>query len=221
MRIMGVYDDRSGEPVEGADIVDVLSGNVIRTSSTGTAALAFLPEGGGLVRIRKVGFEPQTMMVTISPSDTLPLTILLKHVVELAAMSVVDSSPRYRSPGLKGFEERRKNAAAGSFVSEAEIRKDENRQLGNFLIAKVPNIVITTGRTGALNLRKSPRCGRGGDPDVYLDGVLVALPKPVDLSEFQLTNLAGIEFYPNTATAPPEFNRTSQACGALLLWSKQ
>ena len=221
MRILGVFDDRTGDPVEAADIVDVLSGNVMRTTSTGTVALAFLPDGGGLVRIRKVGFEPQTMMVSISPADTLPITIILKRVVELAAMSVVDSAPRYASARLKGFEDRRANHAAGSFVSEAEIRKEENRQLGQFLISKVPNIVITHGRTGSLNLRRSPRCGRGQDPDVYLDGALVALPKPVDLSEFQLNSLAGIEYYPNTATAPPEFNRTSGACGALLLWSRE
>lgn len=221
MRILGVFDDRTGDPVEAADIVDVLSGNVMRTSSTGTVALAFLPDGGGLVRIRKVGFEPQTMMVSISPEDTLPITVILKRVVELAAMTVVDSAPRYTSSGLRGFEARRVNRASGAFVSEAEIRKEENRQLGQFLIAKVPNVVITHGRSGSLNLRRSPRCGRGADPDVYLDGVLVAMPKPVDLSHFQLTELAGIEYYPNTATAPPEFNRTSGACGALLLWSRE
>ncbi|MEO7456426.1 MAG: hypothetical protein ABIY52_09205 [Gemmatimonadaceae bacterium] len=221
MRLIGVFDDRSGDPVEAADIVDVLSGNTIRTTSTGTAALAFLPEGGGLVRIRKVGFEPQTMMVSISPTDTLPITILLKHVVELAGVTVTDTAPRSRSPGLRGFEERRRNAASGTFITEAEIRKEENRQVGNFLIAHVPNIVIINSRSGGMTLRKSPRCGRGGDPDVYLDGVLVAAPKPIDVSEFNLQNIAAIEYYPNTATAPPEFNRTSSGCGALLLWSRQ
>jgi hypothetical protein len=221
LRLIGVYDDRTGDPIEAADIVDVLSGNVVRTTSTGTATLAFLPEGGGLVRIRKIGFEPQTMMVSIAPGDTVPLTILLKHVVELAGVTVVDTAPRSMSPTLRGFEERRRNAAAGTFLTDAQIRKEENRTLGNFLIAHVANIVIVSSRGGGMMLRRSPRCGSGGDPDVYLDGVRVALAKPVDLSEFSLVNLAGIEYYPNTATAPPEYNRTSGGCGALLLWSRQ
>src|SRR3954466_3031032 len=107
LRLMGVYDDRTGEGVEGADIIDVMNGNSVKTSSTGTALLAFLPEGATLVRIRKLGYELQTMMVSISPEDTLPLTVILKKVTERAAVNVVDSAVRkYSSPKLQVFEER-------------------------------------------------------------------------------------------------------------------
>ena len=69
-RVLGLFDDQSGLPVEGADVIDVLSGNSVRTTSTGTASLLFLPDGGALVRIRKIGYKLQTLMVSIAPEDT-------------------------------------------------------------------------------------------------------------------------------------------------------
>jgi hypothetical protein len=222
MRIMGVYDDRTGEPVEDADVTDVMNGNTARTSSTGTVALAFLPEGGGLVRIKKLGYEMQTMMVTISPTDSLPLTVILKKATTLAAITVVDSAPRYRSPKLQSFEERRKNAAAGQYLPESLIRKEDGRNIGEFLRANLSNAAIRDGRNGAVYMLQSARCGRGSFPAVYLDGALLSgdtQNTPPNLAEIKVEDLAGVEYYANTATAPPQYNGTAKSCGALLLWT--
>ncbi len=224
MRLLGVYDDRTGEPVEGADVFDVTSGNSARTTSTGTVALAFMPEGGGLVRIRKVGYELQTMLVSISPEDSLPVTVILKKATELAAVVLVDSAPRYSSSKLRGFEDRRQNAAAGQFVAEAEIRKEEGRNIGEFLRARLQGANIRDGRNGSVYMVQSPRCGKGSAPAVYLDGALMSPDTPnapVNLAEIKIDNLAGVEYYPNTATAPPQFNGTAKSCGALLLWTRE
>ncbi|MDB4915526.1 MAG: hypothetical protein JWM95_3170 [Gemmatimonadetes bacterium] len=235
-RVIGVFDNTSGAPVADVDVIDVLAGNSVRTTTTGTASLAFLPDGGALVRIRKLGFQQQTMMIGISPTDTMPMTIVLTRVTELPAVATVDSGPRYISPNLRAFEDRRRKSATGHFVPEAQIRKDESRgmDLGSSLIAHIPTIPIRMGRQGAALLGPSPHCGSGGGPDVYLDGVRLAHPSapprrgaagtaslPADLSEFQLGNLAGAEYYPTTSGAPAEFGGTSTSCGVLLLWSRQ
>jgi hypothetical protein len=94
-----------------------------------------LLDGGGLVRIRKIGYALQTMMIAISPSDTNPITLVMKAAVELPAVVTVDSSPHYTSPALRNFEERRRNHDTGYFLSEAQIRKEGDRLLGNTLIA--------------------------------------------------------------------------------------
>ena len=224
LRILGLFDERSGEPIEGVDVSDVLTGTTTRSTSTGTVSLAFLPDGGGLVRIRKLGYAMQTMMVSISPADSLPITVLLSRATELPAVVTVDSAPRYASPALRAFEERRRNAASGFFIPEAVVRKEEARNIGDFFRAHIPNVIIREGPGGSVYLMRSPRCGSGGPPAVYLDGVLLSPDSPggpVNLSLVRLTDVAGVEYYANTATAPSEFNRTLSSCGALLFWTRE
>jgi hypothetical protein len=76
-RLVGVFDENTGLPVADVEFVDVASGTVARTTITGTLTLAFLPEGQSQVEIRRVGYQPQKIEVSISPRDTLPLTLLL------------------------------------------------------------------------------------------------------------------------------------------------
>jgi hypothetical protein len=217
MRLLGTFDETTGQPLEGVDVVDVLNGVMARTTSTGTVSLAFLPDGGSLVRLRKVGYEMQTFMVSISRADTTPITIILKRVAELPLVSVAAS--RYRSASLRGFEERRLHAAAGEFVSDSVIRKEEGRQMGSFLRAHLPNAMVRDGRGGSVFLVRSFRCGAGENPAVYVDGALIS--PPVNLADYPLTILAGIEYYANAAMAPPQFNATTRSCGVLLLWTRE
>ena len=219
VRILGVFDESTGQPLEGADVIDVLTGTSARTTATGTVPLAFLPDGGGLVRIRKLGFETFTTMVSIAPDDTLPLTITLHRLTELSAVAVVDSAPRYISPALRGFEERRRTMAGGQFIPESVIRKEEDRYVASFWRAHLPTAVIIEGRGGSVGLGRSPQCGAGGRPAVIVDGVLLA--GVVNLAEYPLTTLAGIEYYPTNSVAPAQFGGTSLSCGAVLLWTRE
>src|ERR1051326_2223615 len=107
-RFLGVYDAATGDPGEGAEVIDVLNGNKALTTKTGTVSLVFLPDGGSLVRIRKVGYEVQTLTVPISPADTAPVTIVLAHAQTLQTVVVKDTGSKYIGGGLRSFEERMK-----------------------------------------------------------------------------------------------------------------
>ena len=174
LRIIGTYDETSGQPLAGVEIVETATGTSLVTSATGNANLGLLVPKGGEIRLRKIGFEEQTMTVAMAPSDTVPITVLMKHIVELPAVVTKNAAPKYLSPALRGFAERRKNHATGYFIDEATLRKEENRPLGNVLVAHAPGATVKQ-MSSANFLLQSPRCTGGvGPPDVYVDGVPLA-----------------------------------------------
>ncbi|MGH7619546.1 MAG: carboxypeptidase regulatory-like domain-containing protein [Gemmatimonadaceae bacterium] len=226
-RLLGVYSADTGEPIEAAEVQDISSRESILTSKTGTATLRFLPEGGTLLRIRHVGYEPVMIAVEISPGQTVPLTVLMHAAAQtLPTVVTKDSAPTHIAPGLREFEERRKTGI-GHFISEAELRKNENRKMTD-LIRQLPAIGVVCPTSGvrrgecwAISRRLTSRnafVGSGGcDVDLYLDGVLMT---DNDLEQVRASTLAGVEYYAGGATIPPEYNRTGASCGVLLFWSR-
>jgi hypothetical protein len=242
LRILGVFDEATGDPIEGVRVLDLASGNFVQTTNTGTASLLFLPEGGSLIRLNKLGYQPQTVPVSISPHDTMPLTLVLRRVTELPRVVTTDAASHSISPGLRGFEQRRKIESA-YFITEPELRKAEGRLLANLLMSKMPGVHIRAGALNASYLMASSRCAGGGPPQVYLDGVALAALTPTpspsaragsngttradatvapfNLDEFKISELAAVEYYPDNNVAPIEFEHTSLRCGALLLWTRE
>ena len=235
-RLLGVFDEESGNPIAGVEVMDLATGTSALTTSTGTVLLAFLAPGENSVRIRKLGYGVQEMMVTLSPRDTTPLTIVMKRVTELPAVVTKDAAVHHISPALRAFDERMKHKTTGYFITDSILRREDNRTLANMLIAHAPGVSIAQ-RSGSANfLLKSPRCTNGGPPDVYIDGVKLAhMPDPrwtqrrnvdpntipIDLSQFQVSELGAVEWYPDNATMPAEFSGTSAGCGALMLYTRE
>jgi hypothetical protein len=228
-RLLGVYNANTGDPLEGAEVGDILAKVTALTTTTGTVSLVFLPEGGTLVRIRKVGFEPTTMMVAISPDDTVPLTVLLKPSAQtLPTVVTTDSArTRYLSPALRAFDERRLSGQGGHFVVEAELRKNDHQPLTN-VVRRLPGLQIKCVNRGsrrgecyATSFRqKSGQAMSGGEcpVDVYLNG---AAATDNDLQKMQTLDFAGVEYYGGGATIPAQYNRTGSSCGVLLLWLRE
>jgi hypothetical protein len=77
LRVLGVFDAESGEPIEGAFVTDISSGTKARTTKTGTVSLAFLPEGATPLRISKDGYEDLTLGVEITPDVLTPITLAM------------------------------------------------------------------------------------------------------------------------------------------------
>jgi hypothetical protein len=237
-RFLGVYDASTGDPVEGAEVVDVLTGTKALTTKTGTVSLMFLPEGGSLVRVRKVGFEMQTLTIAISPADTVPVTVVLTHAsaTTLDPVIVKDSTPHYLGSGLNTFQEHQRQGF-GHFVTEDLFRKDDGKPLGNILISRIPGLMFTHGPHGETYIVSSRKPCAGNalvgcrQPNCYVtviqDGVRIydlALTKGAQVPDFAKmdgTSIAGAEFYDGAAAMPPEYNSTSQGCGVLVLWTRE
>ncbi len=239
-RLLGVYDETSGEPIEGVRVLDIATGTWAQTSTSGAVALFFLPDGGSLVRLQKIGYEVMTLPVAISPRDTTPLTIVMRRITELpAVLTKATETSRYISPRLRGFEERQKRGF-GSFIGDSVLRANEGHPLANVIMSRAPGINVMQGAGNATYLLKSPHCVGGGPPQVVLDGVPMSpdpppnlgvsgrrtrpVPMdnvPFDLTKFDVSTLAGVEWYPDSDMAPIEFAHSSARCGLLLLWTRE
>ena len=237
-RLLGVYDEQTGDPLEGVEVIDVLNGNKSLTTKTGTVSLLFLPEGGSLVRLRKIGYEVQPLTVSISPSDTNPITVVLARATQLPTVVVNDSAPaKYISPALRAVDERRK-IGIGHFITEAELRKNEGHTLGDLIATHIPGLTTVMGprnRASAKYLVSTRKMCAGTtltacrQPNcyvsVYEDGVLLYETgnDPAMIPDVEHMNsrlYAAIEFY-QPGAAPAEYTKTSGGCGVLLLWSRE
>jgi hypothetical protein len=232
-RLLGVYDAQTGEPVEGVEVADVLSKASTMTSKTGTISLFFLPDGGSLVRLRKIGYETQTLAVSISPADTIPITVVLNHATALPAVVVNDSAPKFATPGMRAFAEHQK-LGFGHFLTDTLFRKYESSTLANFLSARFPGVITVQGPSGAKYLASGRRmCSgpamrqcRSADcfVSVYQDGAKIYDPnnvgaQRVDFEHMSPRDFDAAEFYQG-AEVPPEYNATGNSCGVLVLWSR-
>lgn len=218
-RIVGVFDASTGEAIEGAEVRDLKSNARALTTTTGTVSLVFLPDGGSLVRIRKIGYAPLAQFIVISEADTSPVTLILTPTPTLLAEVVTrDSSRHYSDPALRAFEVRRKEGY-GHFFSADELRKYENGDMPD-LIRHLPGVRVTcTNRSprrcvASLTHSSGATC-RG--LTVYVDGMRVP---DGNLMLLRVADFAGVEEYDGGATLPPQFNVTGTGCGTLLFWSR-
>ena len=216
-RLLGVYDARTGDAVEGAQVLDVASGTSALTTRTGTVSLGFLIDSGSMVRVQKIGYRAQMLLVKTTPTDTLPVTVVLEPIATtLPTVVTKDSTRRYISPGLQAFEERRA-MGHGRFINEAELRKNDNRSMTNVLRSagvRVGCSARTPIRCFPLSMRES--C----ELEVYMDGIRVNRDER-DLEKIFVNTIGGVEIYFGPATIPPLYNQTGSRCGIVLFWTRE
>jgi hypothetical protein len=226
-RIVGVFDETSGKPIEGAQIRDLASGSWAATTATGTVDLFFVKASTVLIRITKLGYEPLTLPVDNSAESSLPLTLTLKATAQ-PIDGMVTTAVRRRGPAdtvrkleMIGFYDRRQasGAPASAFVTQDKIERLT-------LLSDLPKV---TGR---------PICTE----NLYIDGVrvdvprltgpkpglrgqaIVAPPLKDGLDALLGTyDVLAIELY-RVADTPSQFNKTrpqnTGACGTTLIWTK-
>ena len=226
-RLLGAYDEQSGAPLEGVEVLDVMSGSSAVTTKMGTVALSFLPDGGSLVRLRKVGYAPFTLTVAISPTDTAPFTILMRRSPQdRPTVVTLVSAPRYLSPGLHGFEERMRAGLGGQFVSEATLRSMDGEVLSSVL-RRFHGAVLKRGRfvstrkTSAGVPGRSNGHGGNGFVAVYENGIQRASLAGIDFDKVSVDDYAAVEFYAGAETYPVWISPTNNDCGVLLLWTRE
>jgi hypothetical protein len=227
IRLVGVYDARSGAPIEGAEVTDVSTHGTATTPKSGVVGLALTDTNGTFVSVKKIGYSPELVLVGTGLRDTVPLTVVLRSadvlpaVVTKSRASSRGAADTVRALEMNGFYNRRQfsGAPSSAFLTSEKIEK----------LSLVSDAAALSGRQIC-------------STNLYLDGVRVVdlagtttgmngkrinLPrtyrsKPID----QLVNpseVMAIEFY-HTGDAPVEYNATrpdgAAECGVTLVWTK-
>jgi hypothetical protein len=219
-----VVRDSLGTPASGAEVSVPALGRRAWADSTGAFRLAGLPVGTHEVLVRALGASPHREVVRLEAGRTTSRRFVLgARVTVLDSVEVRAVGPTYVSPRLRAFEERRRMKLGGRFLSEAELRDAEMHPLSNVMVRRFPGLrtLRVRGGTAVASTRATTR-----NPcfvDVFVDGALFrsAGPGPLDIDQFGVNQLAGVEFYPGGATVPSAYNRTGAGCGVLLLWTRE
>ena len=242
-RIVGtVMRDSSGHALGAAEVALPDLKRSTSTNYLGEFRISGLPAGRHAILIRHVGFAALVDTITVADGARLDLEFTLREApVQLDSMRITAPEKRYLSPGLQQFEERRKEGL-GRFISEEQLRKNDDRSLLDVLSSFLPGTRRyrpDPRNPGAYYISSSRKCGdgpvilgcRGGTQcpiTLYVDGVIVldaAAEKDgrfyPDLTKYPTNQYAGVEYYPGGATVPAKYNMSGSGCGVLLLWTRE
>ena len=238
-----VMRDSSGTALASAEVTLPDLKRSTTSNYRGEFSLSGLPAGRHAVVIRRLGFAPLIDTVAIQAGSTVDREfVLLETAVQLDSVRVAAPERKYISPHLQEFDERRK-LGFGHFITEEELRKEDNRSFVNVIASRVPGIRVfrpDPRNPSSEYLGSTRKCGdgpailscKGGGSycpvTMYIDGVVVfngATEKErafiPDLGKYATNQYAGVEFYAGAATIPPKYNMTGSGCGVLLLWTRE
>ena len=215
--VRGTVTSATGLPVEGAQvlIVGMLSG--AESNERGEFTLTGVVAGEQLLRVRRLGFRPDSLRLVATPGKPAQVTLVLERTaVELATVTVLGI--RSLSGPMAGFY-RRRSTGSGRFFTREEIEKRNPTRMTD-LLRGVPGISVSAQRTAISSVRlRGSRCA----PVVFLDGHGLTAGE-FDLDAVDPRSFEGIEIYSGGASVPVEYQRTfrmSSSCGTIMLWSKR
>lgn len=215
-RIVGqVLDADDDRPVAQVTIRLLDLGRVTTSGDRGRFAFDSLPAGDHRIRVRHLGYESRSRVVSVAPRQSTGVTIhVTRKPVEAEDLRVtVQTEPRLPDLEDEGFY-RRRERGFGHFFGPQYLTRWAGTRLGTVL-ARTPGIrTYRSATTGQYSVRNLSRCPYGSGMLVYVDGHkwrggLPSLPT---------TEIAAIEVYdgPSQMSGMPY---RAGPCGTILIWT--
>lgn len=219
--LVGVVRDTAGAPVSGVEVWLRGTDLYTHTADNGGFRLLDIIPGDARLTLRRLGFEPLTVDIRLSPGvrDTVVISLSML-AASLAGVTVEEERVTRSTRLLQGFWDRR-SSGFGHFVTRAEIDAKDAHNFAD-LVRMTPGLnVVTVGGRQSIRLRGNG--GRGDCPPQYwLDGIRIDNAGP---DEFEPNTLEAVEIYNGVATIPPQFaprvvSFGPRTCGAIVVWSR-
>ena len=215
--VRGTIVNVAGTPVDGAQVTIAGGGPTAESNERGEFVLTGIAAGEQLLRVRRLGFRPDSVTFVAAPGRTIPAAITLQPVA-LALPTFTVLGHRALTGPMAGFY-RRRSTGSGRFFTRDDIERKNPARMTD-LLRGVPGISVSAQKTAVSNVRlRGARCA----PVVFLDGHGLTAGE-FDLDAVDPRSFEGVEVYSGGASVPVEFQRTfrmSSSCGTILLWSKR
>lgn len=214
--VSGTVRDSLGLPVEGAQITVSRSPLVGESDERGRFVLAKAAAGRMTVRVRRIGFRPDSVSLDVLAGRTIETNVTLGRLaVELSPVVVLGR--RNITGRMAGFYQRQLRGG-GHFITLDDINKRNPMNMTD-MFRMIPGVrVETAGMRNRIRFRGG-RCA----PLTWLDGTPLYAGE-FDLDAIDPRSLEGLEVYSGAASVPAEFQGNqsmSSACGTVVLWSRQ
>ena len=222
--VVAVRSD-ADEPLVDAMVTLVHARLHARTDSGGVARfLVPVAAGRDTLRVRRLGFDPKTVAVTVPSRDTLRVTIsLVSRVVRLSEIDVKELAT------LSWFEEfdRRRARGQGRFITREELDKEHGSEIGSIIMRRFPGVRVS-GKSWihqTLFSTRGPKDATGArcQVPVFIDGVRVPTG---NIAEVPPSLIGAVEYY-TPSIVPVQYRSAesiggdaSPACGVLLMWTR-
>ena len=216
-RIAGSVVSESGEKVVGAQVRVVGSANIPAvTSDDGTFEIFVLNEASPRLVVRRIGFKPETLSVTLPATQ--PLAVRLKRAIQMVRPVVVNASNAEANTILAVVKQRERTSGNGHFAYRADFMKHSPARFSDIL-RRIPGVSMGRSRTSALSIRlRGSNCA----PLYWLDNQPL-LGIPFDPDVMPPSTIEAIEVYSSPSLVPPQFQGPpyAQGCGAIVIWTRQ
>lgn len=211
--LSGVVRDPAGAPIPFAYVsVAELRGVA---DSTGRFLLTNLAPGTTSVLVRRLGFTPRRVAVTLIGGRHDSVSVVLAVLpFELAGITTEASTI-----GRMADFERHRSTGHGIYLDRAELEKRRTPRLTDVL-RRVPGVRIVTDRAGRTLVRMGrSSMGRDCPPEFWIDGVRAQF---LGADDVPVSDIEALEIYRGPSGLPPEFNSrfTNAQCGAVIIWTR-
>jgi len=217
--LAGVVTDSTGAPIRDVDVGIVALRRLTHTDEHGRFAISKLALGDVELSVRRLGYEPRTLVIIVGalPIDTLRIT-LKSHPAVLAALSVNATEMRKREM-IEDFY-RRRARGLGQYVTRDEIDKRWGG-VPSDMLRNTPGIRFVRVLGGGRGVRfpNTSMTRRDCPPMIWIDGQKAP---GMEIDDIVLGDVEGMELYSGPSTTPMQFSQASNAnsCGTIVVWSR-
>lgn len=184
------------------------------TDSLGHFRIDALVPGSAEVTVQHIQYGSKTVPVELAPNTVSTTTLLLSETALRMEEITVAATRSDRAGKLRGFYERR-DAGGGYFITPDEVESRILQQTSD-IFSGVPGLQVTGGTTGRARIQVA-RKGQACRPLIFFDGVAVP---DASIDDLNPEDLLAVEVYRGPSETPLEFSRTSNTCGAILMWTR-